>query len=167
MNLINNFIKLFKLHEIIILLLLIVLIPCLVQTTHEVNFIYILLTNNYISLIINVYYLITMYKKIQILNNISNQMITRITKNKLVLHMHIFITAVSFAFVIFLNLFLLYVYGCNNMNINLFILSMIHTVFISIMTNIIFLQFNRKTNILFIVVPILLNFIYHYTFFIN
>ena len=167
MNMINKFFKLFKIYEYLVLLLLVLVLPCLIEINHRINFVYILLTNNYITLIINVCFFLIMYKKVQIFNTLKYQVITRMTRKKFTLIIHFFATFTTLIFIILLYSFLLIMYGSREMSFILFVLLMINTIFFLVLTNVIFLQFNRKQNILFVLIPILLNFAYHYIFYVH
>ena len=69
--------KLIKKQDTISLIILILLIPVVTRLNGRVNFIYILLTSNYITLILNIACLVLMYKKIMIINGINHTLITR------------------------------------------------------------------------------------------
>ncbi|WP_281076044.1 hypothetical protein [Catenibacterium sp. co_0103] len=69
--------KLVKKQDTISLIILILLIPVVTRLNGSVNFIYILLTSNYITLILNIACLVLMYKKITIINGINHTLITR------------------------------------------------------------------------------------------
>lgn len=69
--------KLIKKQDTISLIILILLIPVVTRLSKRVNFIYILLTSNYITLILNITYLVIMYKKVMIINGINHTLITR------------------------------------------------------------------------------------------
>ena len=69
--------KLVKKQDTISLIILILLIPVVTRLNGSVNFIYILLTSNYITLILNIACLVLMYKKIMIINGINHTLITR------------------------------------------------------------------------------------------
>lgn len=68
--------KLVKKQDTISLIILILLIPVVTRLNGSVNFIYILLTSNYITLILNIACLVLMYKKIMIINGINHTLIT-------------------------------------------------------------------------------------------
>lgn len=163
---INKFFGLIKKYEYFILVILITVMPLLVKLDGKVNFIYILLTSNYITLIINVCYFVIMYKKIQIINCMRYYLISRIGLRTTKKNIHLFASICTLIFLVVFYSFLLGIYGCNNTNPLLIVLLIIHTILYLIETNFIFLQFNRKSNVLFIMIPIIINFVYHYVFFV-
>ena len=61
--------------------------------------------------------------------------------------------------------FLFLVYGISQMSINLLLMLVIYTFLYLFEISIIYLQFNRKSNILCIALPIIINLICHYMFF--
>ena len=61
--------------------------------------------------------------------------------------------------------FLFLVYGISQMDINLLLMLVIYTFLFLFEISIIYLQFNRKSNILYIALPIIVNLAYHYMFF--
>lgn len=166
MYMINKFFGLIKKYEYFVLLFLILMIPLLIKLNEEVNFVYILLTNNYITLIINVCYFTIMYKKIQIINSIRYYLVPRMGLKIAKKTIHIFASICTLIFLVILYSFLLAIYGCKNTNTLLIVLLILNTIFYLIEINFIFLQFNRKSNVLFIIIPIIINFVYHYMFFI-
>jgi len=162
----NKLFGLIKKYEFFILMFLILIMPLLIKLNEKVNFIYILLTSNYITLIINVCYFVIMYKKIQIINCLKYYIISRMGLKTARKSIHLFASICTLIFSLTLYNFLLSIYGCNNTNIFLIVLLIINTILYLIETNFIFLQFNRKSNVLFVVIPIIINFVYHYVFFI-
>ena len=166
MYMINKLFGLIKKYEYFVLVFLILMMPLLIKLNGEVNFIYILLTSNYITLIINVCYFVIMYKKIQVINCLRYYLIPRVGLKTAKKAIHLFATICTLIFTVILYSFLLALYGCNNTNILLIVLLIFNTILYLIETNFIFLQFNRKSNVLFIIIPIIINFVYHYVFFI-
>lgn len=166
MYMINKFLGLIKKYEFVVLMFLILIIPLLIRINEKVNFIYILLTSNYITLIINVCYFVILYKKIQIINCLKYYIIARWGLKTAKKTIHLFATICTLFFLLILYIFLLGIYGCESSNILLIELLIINTILYLIEANFIFLQFNRKPNILFVVIPIIINFTYHYIFFI-
>lgn len=61
--------------------------------------------------------------------------------------------------------FLFLVYGISQMSIKLLLMLVIYTFLFLFEISIIYLQFNRKSNILYIALPIIINLAYHYMFF--
>lgn len=131
--------KLVKKQDTISLIILILLIPVVTRLNGSVNFIYILLTSNYITLILNIACLVLMYKKIMIMTTLL--------------------------FLAILYGFLFLVYGISQMSIKLLLMLVIYTLLFLFEISIIYLQFNRKSNILYIALPIIINLVYHYMFF--
>ena len=165
MCLINKLFLLIKRYEYVLLGFLICIIPLLIKLDGEVNFIYILLTNNYITLIINICYFIIMYKKIQIINAMRYYLIPRMGLKLVKKTIHIFASICTMLFLFVLYGYLYAIYGSKGMNISLFVMLILNTIVYLVETNFIFLQFNKKSNIVFIIIPMILNFIYHYMFF--
>lgn len=69
----NPLFKLIKKQDTISLIILILLIPIVTRLSKRVNFIYILFTSNYITLILNIACLVLIYKKIMIINGIKQR----------------------------------------------------------------------------------------------
>ena len=105
MRLINKLFLLIKRYEYVLLGFLIYILPLLIKLDGEVNFIYILLTNNYITLIINICYFIIMYKKIQIINVMRYYLIPRMGLKLVKKTIHLFASICTMLF-----LFILYGY---------------------------------------------------------
>lgn len=105
-------------------------------------------------------------KKIQIINNLNVYIITRIGLKQSKKIIHLFVTMCTIIFLLVLYTFLLGIYGCQNTTIQLIGLLFIHTIFYVVEANFIFLQFHRKSNVVYVVIPIILNFIYQYVFFV-
>lgn len=157
--------KLIKKQDTILLIVLILLIPVVTRLDRRVNFIYILLTSNYITLILNIACLVLMYKKIMIINGINHTLITRKGYKNTKHNIYAFMIMTTLLFLAILYGFLFLVYGISQMDINLLLMLVIYTFLFLFEISIIYLQFNRKSNILYIALPIIVNFAYHYMFF--
>ena len=156
--------KLIKKQDTISLIILILLIPVVTRLSKRVNFIYILLTSNYITLILNITYLVIMYKKVMI-NGINHTLITRKGYKNSKQNIYAFMIMATLLFLAILYGFLFLVYGISQMSINLLLMLVIYTFLFLFEISIIYLQFNRKSNILYIALPIIINLAYHYMFF--
>lgn len=157
--------KLIKKQDTISLIVLILLIPVVTRLDRRVNFIYILLTSNYITLILNIACLVLMYKKIMIINGINHTLITRKGYMNTKQNIYAFMIMTTLLFLAILYGFLFLVYGISQMSINLLLMLVIYTFLFLFEISIIYLQFNRKSNILYIALPIIINLICHYMFF--
>lgn len=157
--------KLIKKQDTISLIFLILLIPVVTRLNGRVNFIYILLTSNYITLILNIACLVLMYKKIMIINGINHTLITRKGYKNTKHNIYAFMIMTTLLFLAILYGFLFLVYGISQMSINLLLMLVIYTSLFLFEISIIYLQFNRKSNILYIALPIIINLICHYMFF--
>ncbi len=157
--------KLTKKQDTILLIVLILLIPVVTRLDRRVNFIYILFTNNYITLILNIACLVLMYKKIMIINGINHTLITRKGYKNTKHNIYAFMIMTTLLFLAILYGFLFLVYGLSQMDINLLLMLVIYTFLFLFEISIIYLQFNRKSNILYIALPIIVNLAYHYMFF--
>lgn len=157
--------KLIKKQDTISLVILILLIPVVTRLNGRVNFIYILLTSNYITLILNIACLVLMYKKIMIINGINHTLITRKGYKNTKHNIYAFMIMTTLLFLAILYGFLFLVYGISQMSINLLLMLVIYTSLFLFEISIIYLQFNRKSNILYIALPIIINLICHYMFF--
>lgn len=157
--------KLIKKQDTISLIILILLIPVVTRLNGRVNFIYILLTSNYITLILNIACLVLMYKKIMIINGINHTLITRKGYKNTKHNIYAFMIMTTLLFLAILYGFLFLVYGISQMSINLLLMLVIYTSLFLFEISIIYLQFNRKSNILYITLPIIINLAYHYMFF--
>lgn len=157
--------KLIKKQDTISLIILILLIPVVTRLNGRVNFIYILLTSNYITLILNIACLVLMYKKIMIINGINHTLITRKGYMNTKHNIYAFMIMTTLLFLAILYGFLFLVYGISQMSINLLLMLVIYTSLFLFEISIIYLQFNRKSNILYIALPIIINLICHYMFF--
>ena len=161
----NPLFKLIKKQDTISLIILILLIPIVTRLSKRVNFIYILFTSNYITLILNIACLVLIYKKIMIINGINHTLITRMGYKNTQQTTYSFIIIITLSFLIILYGFLFLVYGISQMSINLLLMLVIYTFLYLFEISIIYLQFNRKSNILYIALPIIINLAYHYMFF--
>lgn len=161
----NPLLKLIKKQDTISLIILILLIPVVTRLSKRVNFIYILLTSNYITLILNITYLVIMYKKVMIINGINHTLITCMGYKNTQQTTYSFMIIITLSFLIILYGFLFLVYGISQMSINLLLMLVIYTFLYLFEISIIYLQFNRKSNILCIALPIIINLICHYMFF--
>ena len=157
--------KLIKKQDTISLIILILLIPVVTRLSKRVNFIYILLTSNYITLILNIACLVLIYKKIMIINGINHTLITRMGYKNTQQTTYSFMIIITLSFLIILYGFLFLVYGISQMSINLLLMLVIYTFLYLFEISIIYLQFNRKSTILYIALPIIINLICHYMFF--
>lgn len=157
--------KLVKKQDTISLIILILLIPVVTRLNGSVNFIYILLTSNYITLILNIACLVLMYKKIMIINGINHTLITRKGYKNTKHNIYAFMIMTTLLFLAILYGFLFLIYGISQMSINLLLMLVIYTSLFLFEISIIYLQFNRKSNILYIALPIIINLICHYMFF--
>lgn len=157
--------KLIKKQDIISLIVLILLIPVVTRLDRRVNFIYILLTSNYITLILNIACLVLMYKKIMIINGINHTLITRKGYKNTKHNIYAFMIMTTLLFLVILYGFLFFVYGLSHMSIKLLLMLVSYTFLYLFDISIIYLQFNRKSNILYIALPIIINLVYHYMFF--
>lgn len=157
--------KLIKKQDTISLIILILLIPVVTRLNGRVNFIYILLTSNYITLILNIACLVLMYKKIMIINGINHTLITRKGYKNTKHNIYAFMIMTTLLFLAILYGFLFLVYGISQMSIKLLLMLVSYTLIFLFEISIIYLQFNRKSNILYIALPIIINLICHYMFF--
>lgn len=157
--------KLIKKQDTISLIILILLIPVVTRLNGRVNFIYILLTSNYITLILNIACLVLMYKKIMIINGINHTLITRKGYMNTKQNIYAFMIMTTLLFLAILYSFLFLVYGISQMSIKLLLMLVIYTLIFLFEISIIYLQFNRKSNIFYIALPIIVNLAYHYMFF--
>lgn len=157
--------KLIKKQDTISLIVLILLIPVATRLDRRVNFIYILLTSNYITLILNITYLVIMYKKVMIINGINHTLITRMGYKNTQQITYSFMIIITLSLLIILYTFLFLVYGISQMSIKLLLMLVCYTFLYFFEISIIYLQFNRKSNILYIALPIIINLAYHYMFF--
>ena len=157
--------KLIKKQDTISLIILILFIPVVTRLNGRVNFIYILLTSNYITLILNIACLVLMYKKIMIINGINHTLITRKGYMNTKQNIYAFMIMTTLLFLAILYSFLFLVYGISQMSIKLLLMLVIYTLIFLFEISIIYLQFNRKSNILYIALPIIINLICHYMFF--
>lgn len=157
--------KLIKKQDTISLIVLILLIPVVTRLDRRVNFIYILLTSNYITLILNIACLVLMYKKIMIINGINHTLITRKGYKNTKHNIYAFMIMTTLLFLVILYGFLFFVYGLSHMSIKLLLMLVSYTFLYLFDISIIYLQSNRKSNILYIALPIIINLVYHYMFF--
>lgn len=157
--------KLIKKQDTISLIILILLIPVVTRLNGRVNFIYILLTSNYITLILNIACLVLMYKKIMIINGINHTLITRKGYKNTKHNIYAFMIMTTLLFLAILYGFLFLVYGISQMSIKLLLMLVIYTLIFLFEISIIDLQFNRKSNIFYIALPTIVNLAYHYMFF--
>lgn len=157
--------KLIKKQDTISLIILILLIPVVTRLNGRVNFIYILLTSNYITLILNIACLVLMYKKIMIINGINHTLISRQGYMNTKQNIYAFMIMTTLLFLAILYSFLFLVYGISQMSIKLLLMLVIYTFLFLFEISIIYLQFNRKSNILYIALPIIIYLICHYMFF--
>ena len=161
----NPLFKLIKKQDTISLIILILLIPVVTRLSKRVDFIYILFTSNYITLILNIACLVLIYKKIMIINGINHTLITRMGYKNTQQTTYSFMIIITLSFLIILYGFLFLIYGISHMNIKLLLMLVIYTFLYLFEISIIYLQFNRKSNILYIALPIIINLAYHYMFF--
>ena len=157
--------KLIKKQDYITLFILIILIPVVTRLNKKVNFIYILLTSNYITLILNIACLGMMYKKVMIINGINHTLISRQGYKNTKQTIYVFMVMITLCFLLILYTFLFLIYGLSHMDINLLLMLVMYTLLFLVEVSIIYLQFNRKSNILYIAFPIIMNLIFHYMFF--
>lgn len=157
--------KLIKKQDTISLIILILLIPVVTRLSKRVNFIYILLTSNYVTLILNITYLVIMYKKVMVINGINHTLILRQGYKNTKHNIYAFMIMTTLLFLAILYGFLFLVYGISQMSIKLLLMLVIYTLIFLFEISIIYLQFNRKSNIFYIALPIIVNLAYHYMFF--
>ena len=136
----TSLLKLIKKQDFIILIILILLISVVTRLNKSINFIYILFTSNYITLILNIAFLVMMYKKVMIFNGINHTLITRVGYRTTKQTIYSFMVIITLLFLTILYSFLFEI-------------------------SLIYLQFNRKSNILYIALPIIINLVCHYMFF--
>lgn len=157
--------KLIKKQDTISLIILILLIPVVTRLSKRVNFIYILLTSNYVTLILNITYLVIMYKKVMVINGINHTLILRQGYKNTKHNIYAFMILTTLLFLAILYGFLFLVYGISQMSIKRLLMLVIYTLLFLFEISIIYLQFNRKSNIFYIALPIIINLAYHYMFF--
>ena len=121
--------KLIKKQDTISLIILILLIPVVTRLSKRVNFIYILLTSNYITLILNIACLVLMYKKIMIINGINHTLILRQGYKNTKHNIYAFMIMTTLLFLAILYSFLFLVYGISQMSIKLLLMLVIHCYF--------------------------------------
>ena len=119
--------KLIKKQDTISLIVLILLIPVVTRLDRRVNFIYILLTSNYITLILNIACLVLMYKNIKIINGINHTLITRKGYKNTKHNIYAFMIMTTLLFLAILYTFLFLVYGLSHMSIKLLLMLVSYT----------------------------------------
>lgn len=121
--------KLIKKQDTISLIILILLIPVVTRLSKRVNFIYILLTSNYVTLILNITYLVIMYKKVMVINGINHTLILRQGYKNTKQNIYAFMIMTTLLFLAILYGFLFLVYGISQMSIKLLLMLVIYTLF--------------------------------------
>jgi len=119
--------KLIKKQDTISLIILILLIPVVTRLSKRVNFIYILLTSNYVTLILNITYLVIMYKKVMVINGINHTLILRQGYKNTKHNIYAFMIMTTLLFLAILYGFLFLVYGISQMSIKLLLMLVIYT----------------------------------------
>lgn len=160
----SPYLQFFKKRDFLIYCLLLMPIPFLMNV--KTNFINILLSSHYIFLIVHLYFLITLYKYIFQINTVANQIITRAGRKVAKQSVFICMCLATGIFMIMLYLYLIIFYGFKGFTPFLFTLLFINSILYFIETAIIFMQFNRLGNLLYIIVPLLVNLGFHYIFFV-
>lgn len=161
----NKLLSLLKLKDFIWFGVIIICLPFIYYS--DINFIYILLGNHYVTLVINNYILLLLYKKMNLINTIKLSLITRIGYKKTREIVYSYINIIALIFIFILYIFFSLVYGIEGMNIYMLGLLLLNTFILLILCNIICLQFNHESNILYIVIPITVNLIVHYFIFVG
>ena len=155
----NKYIKLIKIKEILIFIILICFqYPFL---NKRIGFISVLKSGHYIGLIINNYILITIYRKMKIINHISPLLILRKDRNTIEKEITLSLIALTGMMVSILYILLICFYGILPINSVLILITLLY--FIEVM--IIAFQFNKQANILYIMVPVIINLVFHYIIF--
>ena len=119
--------KLIKKQDTISLIILIFLIPVVTRLSKRVNFTYILLTSNYITLILNITYLVIMYKKVMIFNGLNNSLITRMGYKSTKQTIYVFMMMSTLLFLAILYTFLFLIYGLSQMSIKFLLMLVSYT----------------------------------------
>lgn len=159
---VTKYLKIFQKYELLYFMIL--FIPILLYVQIDINFILIQLTNNYITLILNNFYLLNTYKKIKVYNQMSHYMIIRNGYKKTVKDMYTLSLLISFVYYFTLSTLLLFIYGYKGIHLELILLFILGFIVCIIESLFVFLQFNRKTNIIYIIIPLCINLIFHYLF---
>ena len=140
----NPLFKLIKKQDTISLIILILLIPIVTRLSKRVNFIYILFTSNYITLILNIACLVLIYKKIMIINGINHTLITRMGYKNTQQTTYSFMIIITLSFLIILYGFLFLIYVISHMNIKFLLILFIYTFLYFLEISIFSLQFKKK-----------------------
>ena len=159
-----KFLKLFTWKEALAFTGIILFIPVFLN---NMTFIEMIFYANYPTIIVNNFILILAYKKVGLLNNISNFIVLRRGKwvSKLIVYLYSIFIILSGTFILYIFSYIL----SKPMNFNeiqyLLRILPINIILLLIEALIIGTQFKNKKNILFIILPILINMGVHYIVF--
>lgn len=160
-------IKLFKLYNKVDFMLLFscsIMIPIFLV---DMSYTETLFNANYIALVCNNILLIILYKKIEVINKTKEFILCRKTTKKCRGSTSFFcmLTSVLYLIGLYMTVFLI----SRPIEIHEFVMLLkiipLNTIVFVIETIIISLQFDRKTNIVFIILPLVINMCFHYFFF--
>jgi len=159
----TKYLKLFNYSDYIILILSLIMIPIFLN---NMTFSEMILYANYITLVPNNIMLIILYKKIGILNKIKNFVICRKTNKVSMLICCLFCILVALIYLLIIYLSVAFIaHVSSNSEISIIFTILLNSILFVLESLIVSLQFNKKTNILFVIIPLIINMAFHYIFF--
>ncbi|MDD6513278.1 hypothetical protein [Sharpea azabuensis] len=132
-----------------------------VHVPHQVDFVYIITSNHFIALFLNNTILIICFYEIRKLKQIYYPLCVRLKKHTN-LYIHTRITSYALLMLGIQYIFVAALFGLHHTPWHLLFA---HTILLLLCVNIIGLQFQHKSNLLYIFLPISLNLIEHYLIF--
>ncbi|WP_033162111.1 hypothetical protein [Sharpea azabuensis] len=132
-----------------------------VHVPHQVDFVYIITSNHFIALFLNNTILIICFHEIRKLKQIYYPLCVRLKKHTN-LYIHTRITSYTLLMLGIQYVFVAALFGLHHTPWHLLFA---HTILLLLCVNIIGLQFQHKSNLLYILLPISLNLIEHYLIF--
>lgn len=162
MNEILNCYKLLKSRDLFIFLPILLFLFLLVSPEDDFGYIELFVEGHYTTYFFNTYLFIFLYKLVSYLNVLDIYLFTRLNhkQTKRIVLSFIFMVIISILLISYIAGWLRY--GVSSRSINLLNIFICLQVIYIISAYIIYLQFSRKKNFVFIILPIALNFIFHY-----
>lgn len=151
--------------QILILIICLLLFPFMIQDKENTNLLFILFSSNYIALILDTIYIWILFTRISKINSVFDKIITRYTKNEFLKKYILYAILSSVIYLLILYITVYSIVGLEKIYysrvIAYFIIQTIYFVFLELFC---MLSLGNYQNDGKMVIPILVNLVYHYVF---
>lgn len=160
---IKSFYRLIDIKMVILLILMLIISPTLCgQNTYTICLVY----SHYLTIYMNNIYLLMMYQYASRCNTLSAYIMTRIGQKKFYQILYWIFISVSILYTLIIYISYYFFFGAIPAETFLFTIyfMIINMIITAIESTLIYLQIGTKKNFLYLILPILINFLFHFIY---